>query len=98
MLITELKSKEALAALVDGKKVFIINCHGCKEVAFPEKEAALIIVNSGVKHALASSAYNDRRRECETALADINKVINASSLCALSVVAAKRLCGFLPRA
>ena len=54
-------------------------------VPFPEKEAALIIVNSGVKHALASSAYNDRRRECETALADINKVINASSLCALSV-------------
>ena len=39
MLITELKSKEALAALVDGKKVFIINCHGCKEVSFPEKEA-----------------------------------------------------------
>ena len=39
MLITELKSKDALAALTDGKKVFIINCHGCKEVSFPEKEA-----------------------------------------------------------
>ena len=40
MLITQLKSKEAIAALVEGKKLFIINCHGCKEVHFPEKEAA----------------------------------------------------------
>ena len=38
MLITELKSKEVLESLTDGK-VFIINCHGCKEVSFPEKEA-----------------------------------------------------------
>lgn len=38
MLMTKLKSKEALASLVDGK-VFIINCHGCKEVGFPEEEA-----------------------------------------------------------
>ena len=40
MLITELKSKETIVSLVDGKKVFIINCQGCKEVHFPEKEAA----------------------------------------------------------
>ncbi len=40
MLITQLKSKEAIASLVEGKKLFIINCHGCKEVHFPEKEAA----------------------------------------------------------
>ena len=39
MLITELKSKETIASLVSGK-VFIINCHGCKEVHFPEQEAA----------------------------------------------------------
>ena len=38
MLITELKSKEVLESLLTGK-VFIINCHGCKEVSFPEKEA-----------------------------------------------------------
>jgi len=38
MLITKLKSKEALESLIPGK-VFIINCHGCKEVSFPEKEA-----------------------------------------------------------
>ena len=38
MLITELKSKEAITELLTGK-VFIINCHGCKEIHFPEKEA-----------------------------------------------------------
>lgn len=38
MLMTKLKSKEAIASLVDGK-VFIINCHGCKEIGFPEEEA-----------------------------------------------------------
>ncbi len=42
MLITELKSKETLAALTEGKKVFVINCQGCKEVHFPEKEAVLL--------------------------------------------------------
>lgn len=51
----------------------------------PQDRAALVIVNSGVKHSLASSAYNDRRRECETALAQLNRVTKAPSLCALSV-------------
>ena len=38
MLITEMKSQETLDALVSGK-VFVINCHGCKEIHFPEAEA-----------------------------------------------------------
>ena len=38
MLITELKAKETILSLISGK-VFIINCHGCKEVHFPEAEA-----------------------------------------------------------
>ena len=39
MLITELKPRETIESLVNGKKVFMINCQGCKEVHFPEKEA-----------------------------------------------------------
>ena len=39
MLITRLKDRETLEALAVGK-VFVVNCHGCKEVSFPEKEAA----------------------------------------------------------
>ena len=38
MLITELKAKETILSLVTGK-VFVLNCHGCREVYFPEKEA-----------------------------------------------------------
>lgn len=38
MLITQLKDKDTLAALVTGK-AFIVNCLGCREVGFPEKEA-----------------------------------------------------------
>ena len=38
MLITQLKDKETILSLLTGK-VFIINCHGCREVRFPEEEA-----------------------------------------------------------
>ncbi len=37
MLITELKAKETIEALATGK-VFLLVCHGCKEIHFPEKE------------------------------------------------------------
>jgi electron transport complex protein RnfC len=39
MLITQLKEKETLTSLTEGKKVFLIHCQGCKEVYFPEQEA-----------------------------------------------------------
>ena len=47
MLITQLKAKETIVSLVDGKKAFIINCQGCKEVHFPEKEAAELLAECG---------------------------------------------------
>ncbi len=37
MLITQLKDKDVLTSQLKGK-VFILNCHGCKELYFPEKE------------------------------------------------------------
>ena len=42
MLATKLKSKETIVSLITGK-AFIINCHGCKEVGFPEKEATELL-------------------------------------------------------
>ena len=42
MLITELKAKEAIASQL-GSKVFVIFCHGCKEIRFPEKEADALL-------------------------------------------------------
>ena len=38
MLITELKAKDILESQVNGK-AFLLVCHGCKEIHFPEKEA-----------------------------------------------------------
>ena len=38
MLITELKATETILSELSGK-VFIINCHGCREIRFPEAEA-----------------------------------------------------------
>ena len=38
MLITMLKSKEDIQSLLP-EKVFVLQCHGCKEVSFPEAEA-----------------------------------------------------------
>ena len=42
MLITELKNKDAILKQL-GKKVFVLVCHGCKEIRFPEKEADALI-------------------------------------------------------
>ena len=39
MLITQLKAKDTILSQIRGK-VFIVNCHGCKEIWFPEAEAA----------------------------------------------------------
>ena len=45
------------------------------------QDAAILITNSRVKHSLVSSAYNDRRRECNEALSDLQKVIPRPDLC-----------------
>ena len=42
MLITELKNKEVIKESLAGK-VFILVCHGCKEIHFPESQADALI-------------------------------------------------------
>ena len=42
MLITELKNKDVIQSLLKGK-VFILTCHGCREIHFPEHEADALI-------------------------------------------------------
>ena len=42
MLITELKNNEVIKSQLQGK-VFVLVCHGCKEVQFPEHEADQLI-------------------------------------------------------
>ena len=48
-------------------------------------DAKIVITNSNVKHSLVGSAYNDRRRECETALHDLQKVADIQSLGDLTI-------------
>ncbi len=43
-------------------------------------DAKIVITNSKVKHSLVSSAYNDRRRESETALKDLQTVVDIQTL------------------
>ncbi len=44
------------------------------------KDAKIIITNSKVKHSLVDSAYNDRRRECAEALAELQAGVEIDSL------------------
>ncbi|MEZ3434371.1 MAG: galactokinase [Lachnospiraceae bacterium] len=43
-------------------------------------DAKIVITNSKVKHSLVDSAYNDRRNECETALKELQTVVDINSL------------------
>ena len=59
MLITELKAKETLLSQIRGK-VFVINCHGCKEIRFPEAEAAELhkqLLDSGIVTGMITTDY-----------------------------------------
>ena len=42
MLITELKNKETILSSIKGQ-VFVIVCHGCREIHFPEHEADALL-------------------------------------------------------
>ena len=59
MLITELKAKETVLSLIKGK-VFIVNCHGCREVYFPEAAANALqeeLVASGCVTGIVTTDY-----------------------------------------
>ena len=59
MLITELKSKDTILSLAKGK-VFIINCHGCREIYFPEHEADALqkeLAESGIVTGILTTDY-----------------------------------------
>ena len=43
----------------------------------------LVLANSNKKHALNESAYNDRRRECEEALRNLQEIMGIEALCQL---------------
>ncbi|MBQ7505935.1 MAG: galactokinase [Lachnospiraceae bacterium] len=44
------------------------------------RDQKIVVTNSRVKHSLVDSAYNDRRRECETALKELKKAMRIKTL------------------
>ena len=58
MLITELKNKDTIKNSLAGK-VFVLVCHGCKEIHFPEKEADALIAELTADGIVAGTLVTD---------------------------------------
>ena len=59
MLITELKNTDAIRQQLRGK-VFVLICHGCKEIRFPEKEPDALVEelkNTGIVTGTLTTDY-----------------------------------------
>lgn len=48
------------------------------------KDKKIVIANTNKKRGLGDSKYNERRKECETALKDLQEVVKIQTLCELS--------------
>ena len=82
MLITKLKAKEDIEALVTGK-VFIVNCHGCKEVSFPEAEAKALqkeLCDSGKVTGILTTDYICNPENMKLRLEKHRKEIDAADM------------------
>ena len=58
MLITELKNKDVIKSLLQGK-VFALVCHGCKEIHFPEQETDALLKELAQEGILTGSLTTD---------------------------------------
>ena len=100
MLMTQMKSKETLESLIGGK-VFIINCHGCKEVGFPEEEAAAFqkeLQDKGVVTGILATDYVCNPENLELRLSYQKDKIDAADMILLFScgVGVQTLSAFLP--
>ena len=100
MLMTQMKSKETLESLIGGK-VFIINCHGCKEVGFPEEEAAAFqkeLQDKGVVTGILTTDYVCNPENLELRLSYQKDKIDAADMILLFAcgVGVQTLSAFLP--
>lgn len=56
---------------------------------FPLRDYKIVLCDTGVKHDLASSEYNDRRKECEAGVAELKR--HYSDVCSLRDVSIRQL-------
>lgn len=69
----------------EGQAIFL----DCKTLSYQYvplslKDYVIVVTNSNKPHSLTQSHYNDRRKECEEALWELQKSIPVSSLCELT--------------
>ena len=62
-------------------KVVLLDCKNITHTYFPLEldDYEIVLVNSNVHHSLASSAYNERRRQCEEGLLMLKETLNNHS-------------------
>jgi galactokinase len=75
----------------------LIDCRTLVYEAVPLRLApaglVVVIANSGVRRGLVGSAYNDRRRECEEAVAELRRLLGRPELTSLRGVTAEEIEG-----
>ena len=82
MLITELKATETILSEITGK-VFIINCHGCREIRFPEAEAEAFqrdLIAGGVVTGVITTDYICNPENLDLRLAKYASEIEAADV------------------
>ena len=82
MLITELKNKDAIKSLLTGK-VFVLNCHGCREIRFPEQEADELLkelTESGIVTGSLTTDYICNAENLKLRLAKCASAIEAADM------------------
>jgi hypothetical protein len=98
MLITELKNKDLLKGQLKGQ-VFVLVCHGCKEIHFPEHEADAFIQEleeAGIVTGVLTTDYicNEenlalRLQRCAAAIENADTILVLSCGVGVQTVAAK---------
>lgn len=77
------------SAIALGKKdhAILLNCQTLEYDYFPISltNHRIVIMNTNKRRELADSKYNERRSECESALAKLNTVLVAPDLCSLTL-------------
>ncbi len=70
---------QAASCLGQPKKAVLIDCRSLeyRYLPFDETDISLVVIDTGVRRELANSGYNERRRQCEEAVALLRKLIIA---------------------
>jgi galactokinase len=78
---------QLISAMGEAGHALLIDCASLEttQVAIPPSEGCIVVCDTRVRHSLAASGYNDRRAECEQAVALLKKQFEMQTLSDLSV-------------